>query len=192
MRGTDANQAEFNVSGITYNGDPLAEAESMFDADIPAGLEIWFLESPNGAGTDVIQVTHSGKVSDSSSSAISFEGTDTLAPLDDTDIVIENNVGSITTTINPADTDSVQVGCAIVDTTLLTEVSVSVGTQIDEVDEGTAISSSAWVMEGGGSATITWAFTVIEDAYAISATFKEDGAAPPPEPPSPLMMMGVG
>lgn len=68
----DSSATDIDVSGITWDGDPLTEVRSYYDGGIQDfGVEIWKRDNPK-IGTYLVEVTHGGKCTDCAGGAASI------------------------------------------------------------------------------------------------------------------------
>ena len=62
------------VSGVTYNGDPLAAATLYRDARCDGHVSVWWMALPDTGSSYTVEVTFGGVVTDFGAAAIGVEG----------------------------------------------------------------------------------------------------------------------
>jgi hypothetical protein len=172
-RARETTDADRPISGVTYNGLTCTKAYAYQDDTLDMGAEIWYRANPPTGTSYAIQVTHTGKVVDPSAGAIDLKGVDTADIVDSTGFYAITAGGTEDLVVNPAATGSMLVAAEVSEQDDVTEMSVTVGTQIDEVDMGTFGGQSGYVLESGGSATVRFFHGAIGswDMVGAGATF---------------------
>lgn len=187
----DSSIDDADVSGITYDGNPLAEAISVYTALSDLGSEVWYLADPPVGSSLTIEVTHGGKCSDASGAAIGLKGVDTNDIVDGTDI--EEGLNSIDSTlvVDPAATGSMLVGSMCNNLSSVATLSVTTGTEIDEVDMGNYCGGAGYNPASGGTATLVWEWVGGENQNAAGATFNPSVGPPPAGQPMIIRTRGI-
>jgi len=181
VKGYDSSDADSAIKSLTFNAEPLIEAEyyrNTGDGD-DAFVAVYYQLNPAITLYGVV-LTMEGSCTDLSWDAVNLV-TDASA---DTIILDSTNAGSTgattthTVTVDPAETDSICIGGIVNKDSSVNDLAVTTGNELagSEVDFGQQTSGSAWVLEQTaptGEATIVWEKTTSDDSWACSATFYE-------------------
>lgn len=180
VSGYDSTSTDLPVSSVTYNGTGLTKAREY---QAPSGYEIgsiWYMTSPPTGSSYSIVVTHAGKVSDTSASAVNLIGTATSSPVDNYyEGVVSYSAGYSNGIVNPAATGSMAVGCGLNPQGDPSKIEFRTGTQIYELDVGGSIDGSGYNLESGGTATVDWTQTSGYNSQGVVVTFKPATATNP-------------
>jgi hypothetical protein len=126
--------------------------------------ELWYLVSPTTESSLSIEVTFAGKTTNATGFALSLLGTSTGAPLQDVVVATGSN-SDPTGTVAGAVTGSMTIGMAIITEATPANLSVSVGTELEEIDLGGETSSIAYIADTG---TLTWAHTTDDENWVVA------------------------
>ena len=177
IKGYDSSDADSAVSSLKFGGVDLTEAEyyrNTADGD-DAFVAIYYLPNPT-IGEASIALTMGGSCTDLSWDAVNLvsASADTIT-LDNTDTGSTSITTSHTSTVNPAETDSISIGGIVNKDAATSDTEVTTGALItgSEADFGQQTAEAAWVAEGSDVATLEWGKTTDDDSWACSATFYE-------------------
>lgn len=174
VTGLDATEGDLDVSGVTYDGNPLTYGAGSADSTSGTNAEIWYLVNPTTGSSLDIEVTFAGKVSSGAGFAIDLDGVDTSDPVQDTNRVTGAN-SDPTITVSGAVSGSMTVGGLGINESDPAEISVSAGTEIGETDLGTALGSSAYRADSG---VLTWDHVSEDWSWVVAAVNFNAAAAP--------------
>jgi len=154
----DGAGSDRDISGITYDGTALTYIDrGEYDAE-DSQMEAWYIADPSTGNNNII-VTYGGTCDEVTLMAISLTGAGTI----DTNDNASGDGVTITKTLDCA-ADAMMIGGTQTTTASPTNLSVTVGTLIAEVDPGFT-ASSAYIVSADGNTTLTW--TGGDGAWAV-------------------------
>lgn len=150
----DTSSGDGVVSGVNYNGDPLASATLYYDSLCDGHVSIWWMAKPDTGSSYTVEVSFGGTVSDFEAAAVGVKGTVGSFAKDSNGTPATGTTGDLVITWDTVATDTIVFAAALDDQTSAAKVHPQ-ETEIYTVDVGDVVSAEYAIRSSSGSQTMT-------------------------------------